>query len=156
MVKKILIGVLILGILGVAAFALLGYGTYKVVDEAIKEREPQLRQYLQMDTDAQNQYVLNNIEEILSKVDLDKDGKPDDKEQWEKFKQLNSQPEIQNAMINAGRSFLASIIMLSEPIVNDMTPEIKKQYENEADEFEKRCDIYSKLLKDAGLDIKEK
>ena len=37
MIKKILLGVVILGVI---AFAIIGYGTYKVADEALKEREP--------------------------------------------------------------------------------------------------------------------
>ena len=86
MVKKILIGLLILGVVGIIGIFALGYGTYKVADEALKEKEPQLRQYLQMDVEAQNKYVLDNIQELSAKIDLDKDGKLEDKEQWEKLK----------------------------------------------------------------------
>lgn len=156
MIKKILIGVLILAVLGVAAFALLGYGTYKVVDEAVKEREPQFRQYLQMDTDAQNQYVLQNIEDLLSKIDIDKDGKPETKEKWERLQKLNSQPEIQNALINVGRSLTARFILFSDPIVNDMDLETKTKYENEANEFDLRLDKYTKLVEAADPTFKSK
>ena len=146
MVKKILLGVVILGLI---AFAIIGYGTYKVADEALKEREPQLRQYLQLDEAAQNQYILENIDELLSKVDLDKDGKPEDKENFARLKELNSQPEIQKALIDTGRAVIATGIMLSEPIVNDMSAEVKAKYQAESDEFEARIDKYSKLIEAA-------
>ena len=113
MIKKILLGVVILGLI---AFAIIGYGTYKVADEALKEREPQLRQYLQLDAAAQDKYVLERIDDILSTADLDKDGKTEDKETIERLKELNTQPEIQNALIQFGRSVIATGIMLSEPI----------------------------------------
>ena len=143
MLKKILIGIVVLGVI---AFAVLGFGTYKVADEALKEREPQLRQYLQMDETAQNKYILDNVDEMLSKIDLDKDGKPEDKETIARLKELNSQPEIQKALIDVGRSFMASFIMLSDPIVKDMSPDIKAKYQKESDDFEARADKYSKLL----------
>ena len=146
MIKKILLGVVILGVI---AFAVIGYGTYKVADEALKDREPQLRQYLQLDEAAQNQYILENIDELLSKVDLDKDGKPEDKENFARLKELNSQPEIQKALIDTGRAVIATGIMLSEPIVNDMSAEVKAKYQAESDEFEARIDKYSKLIEAA-------
>ena len=155
MIKKILIGWLILGVIGIIGLFALGYGTYKVADEALKEKEPQLRQYLQMDVEAQNKYVLDNIQELSAKIDLDKDGKPEDKEQWEKLKQLNNQPEIQTALINLGRSVVAGFILFSEPIINDMSDDLKAKYQVEADNFEKNLDKYTKLLEDNGLKMEE-
>ena len=152
MFKKILIAVVVLGVI---LFAIMGYGTYKVADEFLKEHEPQLRQYLQMDEAAQNKYVLDNINELLSKVDLDKDGKLEDKEKLERLMKLNSQPEIQNALVSVGRSAVASLIMISDPIVKDMTSDIKAKYEKESDEFEARADKYSKLVEAADPTFKE-
>lgn len=143
MLKKILIGVVILGVIVVA---FMGYGTYKVADEALKDKEPQLRQYLQMDEAAQNKYVLDNVIEVSAKVDLDKDGKPEDKEKIERFLKLNTQPDIQKALVDVGRSTMANLIMMSEPIVKDMTPDIKLKYEKEAEEFDMRVEKYSKLI----------
>ena len=151
MIKKILLGVVILGVI---AFAIIGYGTYKVADEALKEREPQLRQYIQLDEAAQDKYILENVDELFAKIDLDKDGKPEDKEKLARFKELNSQPEIQKALIAAGRSVIATGIMLSEPIVNDMSAEVKAKYQAESDEFEARIDKYSKLLEAADPSFK--
>ena len=151
MIKKILLGIAVLGVIGVAV---LGYGTYKFADEALKEHEPQLRQYMQMDAAAQNKYILDNAQEIFAKVDLDKDGKPEDKEQWELMKQLNQKPEIQSAMIEVGRSVYAGTIMFSDSIVKDMSADVKAKYQAEADQFEARMDKYTKLLEDNGLKAK--
>ena len=143
-------------VLGVVIFAVLGYGTYKVADETLKEHEPQLRQYLQMDEATQNKYVLENIGEVLSnlKIDIDKDGKPEDKETIKRLMELNTQPEIERALIDVGRSTLASFIMLSEPIVKDMSADVKAKYEKEVDEFEARVDKYSKLVEAADPTFK--
>ena len=152
MIKKILIGVVILGFI---LFALFGYGTYKVANEALKEHEPQLRQYLQMDEATQNKYILDNMNELFTKVDLDKDGKPEDKEKLKRLMKLNEQPEIQKAFIDVGRSTLASIIMLSDSIVKDMSADIKAKYEKESEEFEARADKYSKLIEAADPTLKD-
>ena len=153
MIKKILIGVVILGVI---LFALFGYGTYKVANEALKEHEPQLRQYLQMDEATQNKYILDNMNELFTKVDLDKDGKPEDKEKLKRLMKLNEQPEIQKAFIDVGRSVLAGLIMFSDPIVKDMSADIKAKYEKESSEFEARADKYSKLVEAADPTLKEK
>ena len=146
MIKKILLGVVVLGVILVA---IMGYGTYKVADETLKEKEPQLRQYVQMDEAAQNKYVLENINELFSKIDLDNDGKPEDKEKLERLMKLNEQPDIQAASINIGRSLLASVILLSDPIVNDMSAEVKAKYEKESSELETRMEKYQKLIEAA-------
>lgn len=143
MIKKILLGVVVLGVILVA---IMGYGTYKVADETLKEKEPQLRQYVQMDEAAQNNYVLANINELFSKIDLDNDGKPEDKEKMERLMKLNEQPDIQAASINIGRSLLASVILLSDPILNDMSAEVKAKYEKESSELETRMEKYQKLI----------
>jgi len=150
--KKILIGVAILGVIVVA---FMGYATYTVADEALKEREPILRQYLQMDEAAQNKYVLDNIIKISAKVDLDKDGKPEDKEKIERFLKLNTQPDIQKALVDVGRSTIAGVIMLSESIVKDMTPDVKAKYEKEAEEFDMRVEKYKKLIEAADPSLVE-
>ena len=152
MLKKFLIGAVVLGVIVVA---LMGYGTYKAVDEKLKEKEPQLRQYLQMDEAGQNKYILDSMNEIFDKIDFDKDGKPEDKEEIERLLKLNSNPDIQNALVDVGRSVVASAIMLSEPIVKDMTSEIKAKYEKEVEEFESRADKYQKLVEAADPTLKK-
>lgn len=133
----------------VAGGALMMYGTYKVVDDAVKEKEPQIRQYVQMDEAAQNKYIADNVTELLNGVDLDKDGKPEDKETLEQLKQANTNPEIQQAVIDVGRSFMASAVLMSDSITKDMSADVKAKYQKESDQLEPRLDKYGKLLEAA-------
>lgn len=151
MIKKILLGLVVLGAIGIA---IMGYSTYKVADEFLKEKEPQLRQYIQLDEAAQNKYILDNVNELFMKVDLDKDGKPEDKENLKRLMKLNEQPEIQNAFVNVGRSVLAGAVLFSDSIVKDMSADVKAKYQKEADEFEARADKYSKLVEAADPTFK--
>lgn len=151
MIKKILLGLVVLGVIAVA---IMGYGTYKVADEFLKEKEPQLRQYIQLDEAAQNKYILDNMNELFMKVDLDKDGKPEDKENLKRLMKLNAQPEIQNAFVNVGRSVLAGAILFSDSIVKDMSADVKEKYQKEAEEFDARADKYSKLVEAADPTFK--
>ncbi len=152
MIKKILLVVFVLGVIIVA---FLGYGTYKVADEVWKEQEPKLRQYVQLDEAAQNKFLLENIDELLTKVDLDKDGKPEEKEQIEKLKKLNTQPEIQSALIDLSRSFMAVGVTISDSILKDLSADAKAKYQKEADEFEARAKKYSELVEAADPSFKK-
>jgi len=147
--KKILIVFAIIGVIAVIGFVVLGalgYGTYKIADEALKLHEPQFRQYLQMDKAAQDKYILDNMTELFLDTDLDKDGKPEDKEKLERLMKLNEQPDIQKAFIDVGRSTLAGFILLSEPVVNEMSLEVETEYQKEYDELGLRLDKYLKLV----------
>ena len=152
MLKKILIGVVVLGAI---LIAFLGYGTHKVADEVLKETEPRLRNYLQMDEATQNQYILDNFNEVLPKVDFYKGGKPEDKERLQRLMKLNEQPEIKKAFIDVARSSLASFILSFDTIVKDMSAGDKAKYEKEAKEFETRADKYSKLVETADPTLKD-
>ena len=150
--KKVILTIVAVLVVG---GALMLYGTYKVVDNTLKEKEPQLRQYMQLDEAAQNKYIADNVTELLNGIDLDKDGKPEDKEQLELMKKANANPEIQQALVEVGRSFLASTILFSDSITKDMSADVKAKYEKESNEFETRLDKYTKLLEAAGVKIKK-
>ena len=150
MIKKALLTIIAILIAG---GALMMYGTYKVIDQTLTEKEPLLRQYVQLDAAAQNKFISDNVSELLAGVDIDKDGKPEDKEQWELFMKANDNPEIQAAFVQVGRSLMAATILLSEPIVKDMSADIKTQYQKESDEFDVRLDKYTKLLEASGVKV---
>ena len=135
----------------VAGFAVMLYGTYKVVDTALQAKEPQLRQYMQLDEAAQNKYIVDNFTELLEGADLDKDGTPEDKEQLELLKKANTNPEIQQALADVGRSLMAEAILMSDAITKDMSADVKAKYQKESEQFETRADKYSKLLEAAGI-----
>ena len=52
----------------IAGGALMIYGTYKVADEVLTEKEPQLRQYIQLDEAAQNKFVMEHADELLNEM----------------------------------------------------------------------------------------
>ena len=135
----------------VAGGAVMLYGTYKVVDDALKAKEPQLRQYMQLDETAQNKYIVDNFTELLAGADLDKDGKPEDKEKLELLKKANTNPEIQQALADVGRSLMAEAILMSDAITKDMNADVKAKYQKEAEQFDTRAQKYSKLLEAAGV-----
>ena len=135
----------------VAGFAVMLYGTYKVVDTALQAKEPQLRQYMRLDEAAQNKYIVDNFTELLEGADLDKDGTPEDKEQLELLKKANTNPEIQQALADVGRSLMAEAILMSDAITKDMSADVKAKYQKESEQFETRADKYSKLLEAAGI-----
>ncbi|MBQ3451634.1 MAG: hypothetical protein IJL12_04595 [Selenomonadaceae bacterium] len=156
MFKKILIVFAIIGVIAVIGFVALGYGTYKIADGVLTKYEPQMRQYIQMDEAAQNKYVLENIGKFLAdvKIDIDRDGKPEDKESIKRLLELNTQPEIEKALINVGRSLMAMGITASDSIVKDMSADVKAKYEKETEEFEARLNKYSELIEAADPSFK--
>ena len=154
MLKKILIAVVILGI---AAVAFIGFGSYAVVKDAIKDKEPQIRQYMQLDEAAQNKYIIDNISELLTEVDLDKDGEPEDKETIERLMKVNNNLEVQQSLIKVGRSFMAKAIMMSDSIVKDLSADAKAKYQQESDKLKANIDAYSDIVEkvDPTLKIKK-
>ena len=151
MLKKILIATVILGI---AAVAFIVFGSYEVVKDAIKEKEPQIRQYVQLDEAAQNKYILDNCRDILKEIDLDKDGKPDDKEQLELLMKANENPAVQKSLVDLGRSLMAKAIMASEPIVKDLSADAKAKYQQESDNFKASFKTYADIVKKVEPRIK--
>lgn len=143
MLKKILIATVILGI---AAVAFLVFGSYEVVKEEVSKKEPQLRQYVQLDEAAQNKFILDNDNEILKQINLNKDGTPEDKEQRELWIKANENPAVQKALVNFGRSFMAKAVMLSDAVVKDLSADAKAKYQQESDNFEANFEAYANAI----------
>jgi len=148
MLKKILLAILaILAIVGAVAL----YSTYKVVDTSIKLKEPQLRQYVQMDEAAQNKYIVDNYVEIMDGMDINKDGTPEQKAELELFKQMNNDPNVKQALIEMGRSLMATAVLMSDNVTNELSAEDKTKYERERDQLTTRLENYNKLLEAQGV-----
>lgn len=144
MLKKILIAVLILGVIVVA---FIGYSTYKLANEALKEQEPMLRQYMQMSMSEQNEYIITHAKEIIAQS-LEK-ATPEDKAALELAEKTKDDPTVQRALVNFGRSFMAALIMHSDAIVKDMIDDVKSDYQIEADALKANADAYDQALEDA-------
>ncbi|MBR6713602.1 MAG: hypothetical protein IKI76_11510 [Selenomonadaceae bacterium] len=148
--KKVLLVILvILAIIG--AFTI--YGSYKVVDNAIQAKEPQLRQYVQMDEAAQNKYLIDNYLEIMDGVDINKDGTPEEKAELELLKQVNTAPDVKQALIEMCRSLMATAVLMSDNVTNELSASDKAKYQQERSQLETRLDKYGKLLEAAGMKI---
>ena len=152
MLKKILIAVAIVLMAG-GAFTV--YGTYKVanlvIDENLKEHEPQLRQYVQMNEAQQNEYILTNANEIITASLAD--AQPKDKEGMEALNRTKDDPIVQKAIINLGRSVMAKGILRLDTLAKDMSPEIKAKYQKESDSLKDNFMAYCKVAEEADARI---
>ena len=153
MAKKIL---MIIGALVLICIVVLGVtmcGVKQVADEKLKEKEPQLRQYVQMTEVDQNTYVEKNMNELFTTIIGElKDDKEISKENLQK---LESDPEAKAAGIQLGRSIVAMLIISSDNIVKDLIPADKDKYTKESDELSNRLDAYHVFLRKYGI-AKEK
>lgn len=121
-------------------------GILHVADEYIKEKEPEVRQYVQMTETEQNSYVEKNMDELF--MSISKEIKPDDKDiDQAKLEEMKNDPELRAAGIKLGRSILASFAMGSENISKELSAEDKTKYQAEADSLETRIDDYGKVMK---------
>ena len=142
MLKKILLGA---GILAIIVVALFGFVLHDTIDDAIKNKEPQLRQYVQLDEAAQNKYILDNTAELLKDVDLDNDGKPETKEQLELLLKANTNPEVQKALVAFGRSFMATGILASDSIADELPADVKAKYQQERSQLKANFEAYADI-----------
>ena len=129
--KKVLIGVVVLGVIAVA---LLGYGTVKMTDTFITDMEPDMRQYVQMDTTGQNKYIETHLDGLLSAL-KDKDNSEDTKVATAVMKD----PQVRQAGIEWGRSICALMIIHNDSIANELSPDDKAKFEQEAAEQDNRA-----------------
>lgn len=145
MLKKLLIAVGVLAILGVVGVILVG----NKIDTVIKEKEPEFRQYLTMTPEEQNAYVEKNLDIFMQMVMRNSEEKA--KAAYDKIK---NDPEVRAAAVDFGRSVVAGFIMASEPIVKDMAEDMKAKIQAEVDAAQSRGDKYKALLEKYGISNK--
>ena len=149
MIKKVLLTIVALLIVG---GALMIYGTYKVTDEALKEKEPILRQYVQMTEEQQNNYIIEHVDEIIDQAATS--NKPEEKAGAEILEATKNDPAVQKAVVDLGRALLAAAVMHSEPLVKDMNDSLKAKFQKEKDDLTNRLEKYSDALKAAEEKLK--
>lgn len=149
MIKKILLLVVIIGIVAVALFS---YGTYKVADEYVKDHQPQLKAYAQMDESAQDKYVLENADELLAQATAN--AKPDEKEDVNLLQAIKNDPAVQKATTELGRAIMAAAILHSEEIVKDLNAQLKTKFEQEKSQLGERLAKYGEVLDAAEQKLK--
>ena len=150
MAKKILA---IVGAIVIVAVVVLGVttcGIMKVADEALKEREPQLREYVKMTEEQQNDYVSKNMDDIIATVAAEaKTDSVEDQNARKNFEKVKNDPEYRASCLKLGRSIMAMYIISSEPVTADLSEDDKAKYQAESDQLAANLDALSKVEENA-------
>ena len=139
MAKKILA---IVGAVVIVAVVVLGVttcGIMKVADEALKEREPQLREYVKMTEEQQNDYVSKNMDDLTASIAAE------DQKARKNLEKMKNVPEYRAACLKLGRSIMAMYIISSEPVTADLSEDDKAKYQAESDQLAANLDALSKV-----------
>ena len=136
----------------VAGGAMILYGTYKAADDFVAKNEPQLRQYAQMDEAAQNQYVVEHADELLSQAEVN--AKPDEKADVALLNRIKDDPAVQKAVADLGRAIMAAAILHSDAIAQDLNDTLKAKFAQEKSELTNRLEKYGAALEAAEAKLK--
>lgn len=146
MLKKVLIAVGILAVVGVIVVGVAGYGIFSTVQTKFEEHKPELRQYITMTVDEQNAYVEKNLDYILDAVVKDA---TDDK-QKQLYEKIKAAPDAKAAGIELGRAILATAILSSDELTENLKDEVKSKFEKESESLNTRLDKYKSILENYG------
>ena len=134
--KKILIAFSILAVIGVG---LVAYGIYKIEGTYTEKIVPDMKRYVQMTKEQQDEYVVTHMEDLMMTTLQS--------EEFKSFqKAMKDNPELRQAGIDWGRSICAVFISMSEDIFAGLSEEDKAKYKAEAEENDTRGDKFTKLL----------
>lgn len=136
----------------VAGGAMMLYGTYKAADDFVAKNEPQLRQYAQMDEAAQNQYVVEHADELLSQAAVN--AKPEEKADVAFLNRIKDDPAVQKAVVDLGRAIMAAAILHSDAIAQDLNDTLKAKFAQEKSELTNRLEKYGEALEAAEAKFK--
>ena len=133
--KKILIALLVLAVVGIG---LLFYGVSKMGDVFTEKIEPEMKIYVQLTKEEQDEYVITHMEELF--------GNFLDPEELQSFQDdMNNDPEYRQACIDYGRSICATFIVDSKDIFSGLSPEDKAAYYSEKEEYRQRYERFKTL-----------
>ena len=141
MMRKVLIGVGILIVVGMVIISLMGYEFFKVVNDKFDEHKPELRQYITMTVDEQNSYVEKNLDNIMSWLVKN----ADTEDNQVNFEKIKSSPDAKAAGIELGRAMIATAILSSDDLAADLKADMKEKFQKEADELQARMDTWTKI-----------
>ena len=134
--KKILIAFSILAVIGIGIFA---YGIYKIEGTYTEKIVPEMKRYVQMTKEQQDEYVITHMEELLTTT-----SQPEDLKYFQEA--MKNDPEFRQAGVDWGRSICAVLIDMSEEISEGLSAEDKAKYKAEADARDERNDRFTKML----------
>lgn len=138
MLKKFLMAVGVLAIIAVVAMVVI----FNKFDSAIQEKVPEFRQYVTMTTEDQNTYVEKNIDNFLMQFGF----VGDTAEEKADYQEIKNNPEIRAALIDLGRSMVATLIVSSE-VYNELDNETKAKIKTESDQRNMRHAKLNDVLK---------
>ena len=131
----------------VAGGALIIYGTYKAADDFVAKNEPQLRQYAQMDEAAQNQYISEHADEIISQAATAADSEK--KSEASFLTKIKDDPAVQKATADLGRAIMAAAVLHSDALAQELNASLKEKFRQEKNELTNRLERYTEVLEAA-------
>ena len=137
--KKILIGVFVLAVIAVG---LVGFGIFKAHKAYTEKIEPDMKRYVTMTQQEQDQYVLSKLEEFYGlayRMNTSEEGK-------KAVEAMQNDPAIRQAGLVWGRSLCATIIKDSDEISANLSPQEKAKYVQEAKDFDDKSERFQKEL----------
>lgn len=151
MLKKLLIAIGILAVLGIVGVVFLG----NKIDSKLKEKEPEFRQYLAMTTEEQNAYIAKHLDEFFSFISDSNSTSEEAQKDKAALQQMQSDPSAVQAGIEMGRSLIATLILSNEDILKDLSAAVHEKLQAEADQLDSRTDKYNEYLEKYFPDAKK-
>ena len=152
MIKKIL---MVIGALTIIGVIVLVGGTYYVgnkITGELEKREPEFRQYVIMTTEEQNAYVSKNVDAFYNLISSLAGESDEELAEFQTvMKQLDSDPEIFQAKVNWGRSIVATFILANENIRKDLSADVLKKLQEEKNAKDTNYLEYKKLINEYKL-----
>ncbi len=152
MIKKIL---MVIGALTIIGVIVLVGGTYYVgnkITGELEKREPEFRQYVTMTTEEQNAYVSKNVDAFYNLISSLAGESDEELAEFQTvMKQLDSDPEIFQAKVNWGRSIVATFILANENITKDLSADVLQKLQDEKNEKDTNYLEYKKLINEYKL-----
>ena len=137
--KKILIGIVVLTMIGIG---LIGFGVFEAKKAYTEKIEPDMKRYMTMTQQEQDEYVLSKLGELYS-LSYKRDITP---EQKAALNALQNDPAIRQTGLVWGRSLCAFIITQSNDISSTLSPEDKTKYAKEAEDFDSKTERFQKEM----------
>ena len=139
MLKKILMFIGLLAVLGIGAMMFLG----NKIETKLAEKEPEFRQYVTMTTEQQNAYVEKNFFEFFGAIT---DYSTKEEQVKAALEKMKTDPEGLKIAIDMGRSMVAQLILNNENILKDLSAEVHNSLQAEAAEGDSRAEKFKTYM----------
>ncbi len=138
--KKLLIGAAVLAVIVVG---LVGYGVFKAGQVYTEKIEPDMKRYVLMKPQEQDEYVLSRLVELYDMVYQKGTKNEQNKAAAEAMK---NNPAVRQAGLVWGRALCASFVKNSEEIFKTLSAEDKAKYSREAKDLDDKGEHFAKEL----------